>query len=85
MYIDYIILGILSIAVVLWAYSRLPEENDDDSDGGQSVPVQPSDDDPAPTPGSPPTQSVPSTGDGAHRDVDPQPSPPRRRVKEQPA
>ncbi|HHP7237257.1 hypothetical protein [Longibacter sp.] len=62
MYIDYIILGVISLAVLIWAYSRLPEDDDNDSDGGQVVPVEPTDGDPEPP------RSAPPSGDGAPHD-----------------
>jgi len=43
MFIDYIILGVVSLVAAFWAYYRLPGEDDGDSDGGQLVPENPPD------------------------------------------
>lgn len=75
MYIDYIILGVISVAVVVWAYTRLPGD-DDDSDGGQVVSAPSGTDDPSPVSAGPtePSGATPSSsgpagngpsGDGA--------------------
>ena len=40
MYIDYIILGIISLATLIWAFTTLPKDDaspDDDDDGGTNV------------------------------------------------
>lgn len=40
MYIEYIILGLISLATLIWAFSTLPEDDaspDDDDDGGTNV------------------------------------------------
>lgn len=40
MYIDYLLLGLVSIATLIWAFYTLPEDDaptDNDSDGGTRV------------------------------------------------
>lgn len=40
MYIDYIILGAISLATLIWAFTTLPEDDastNDDDDGGTNV------------------------------------------------
>lgn len=60
MYIDYIVLGVICIAVLIWAYTRLPDDDENGGDGGQPEPVRPTD------------PSSPSSGRGPASDDDDQ-------------
>lgn len=86
MYIDYIILGVISIAVVVWAYTRLPGD-DDDSDGGQVVSTPTGSDDPTPVSAGPTEPSGDgASGDGASGDgTSPGRSPDTRQPDVEPA
>jgi hypothetical protein len=43
MYIDYIVLGVICVAVLIWAYSRLPDDDANEGNGGHPEPVHPTD------------------------------------------